>query len=211
MDFVDLFSGPNSPANLAMAAVFVPITGDHSDHSMARARAMAAPQVPTGKAMAADFEVIRVLQKGKDSQPVAAQLCQLPPFQRLRQRILWWKRHAPSHISQLILQGVQHSWDLSPVLSCQYQKKSPQDLQKVSHILAQYQAAGAIKPVSAQGTKHLIPWFVISKQENDHIKDRLITDCREINQWFPTTNFRLDHIHNILPFLRKGLWAAKVD
>ena len=58
-----------------------------------------------------------------------------------------------------------------------------------------------------QHAKHLIPWFVIQKGE----KKRLITDCREINHYFQPKAFRLENWQEIFPFLRKGMWAAKID
>ena len=44
-----------------------------------------------------------------------------------------------------------------------------------------------------------------------HIKDRLISDCRKLNQFLTPQQFRLDHLQNIFPYLRKGQWGAKID
>ena len=60
-------------------------------------------------------------------------------------------------------------------------------------------------------TRHLVPWFIITKKESQGEKVRLIADCREINTFFPTKHFKLDHLQNIFPVLRPGMWGAKVD
>ena len=57
----------------------------------------------------------------------------------------------------------------------------------------------------------MIPWFVLSKQEETSTKHRLISDCRELNQFVETKKFRLQNLHNIFPFLKKGDWSAKID
>ena len=56
-----------------------------------------------------------------------------------------------------------------------------------------------------------MPWFGIEKQEGIEVKLRLICDCRQINQLLQPTHFKLNHIQNIFPFLRQGMWACKVD
>ena len=82
---------------------------------------------------------------------------------------------------------------------------------KAKEILLDYQSSGAVKLVDPYTTRFLVPWFVISKTEGDKIKDRLICDCRKINQFLEPKPFRLDHLQNIFPYLRKGQWAAKID
>lgn len=78
-------------------------------------------------------------------------------------------------------------------------------------ILEEYAQVGAVRKVSDQGTKHLIPWFIVSKEETTGLKHRLISDCRELNQYMTTTKFALDNIQQIFPFLKKGQWCAKLD
>ena len=53
--------------------------------------------------------------------------------------------------------------------------------------------------------------FDLKKPEGDSFKDRLICDCRKINQFSEPKPFRLDHLQNIFPYLRKGHWASKID
>ena len=73
--------------------------------------------------------------------------------------------------------------------------------------IQEYLEVGAIKEISMQEARHLIPWFVIKKGE----KIRLITNCKEINQHLAPKPFRLENWAEIFPFLREGMWAAKID
>ena len=87
----------------------------------------------------------------------------------------------------------------------------PQEILDIQDILRDYSLVGAIKKVQPLGTKHLVPWFIINKWEGEKLKKRLILDCREINAYFRTTPFKLDHIQSIMPYLQKGQWAVKID
>ena len=91
-------------------------------------------------------------------------------------------------------------------------EKSDLEVEKAKNILTEYQKVGAVKMCGdLENTGNLVPWFVLSKTENNKEKHRLICDCRELNQFFQTKNFRLDHIQTIFPFLRQNMWAAKID
>jgi hypothetical protein len=61
------------------------------------------------------------------------------------------------------------------------------------------------------GVRHLVPWFVISKAEGTSQKHRLITDCRKVNRFLQAPHFKMDHWGQIFPFVRRGMWACKVD
>ena len=130
---------------------------------------------------------------------------------RLRQNLQWWKQHATPWIQSLVLHGVSAPWVEDPPLSIQCKTRPVSDIQLAECILQDYKSVGAVKEVSMEGTEHLIPWFIISKEEPTGMKHRLISDCREINQFLETQRFALDNIQNILPFLQKGQWAGKID
>ena len=85
------------------------------------------------------------------------------------------------------------------------------DLAQAQKILKDYEQSGSVKKVGGVGTKHLIPWFLISKPEGGETKWRFISDCREINSQFQVKPFKLDHLQHIFPILQKGHWAAKID
>ena len=73
--------------------------------------------------------------------------------------------------------------------------------------ILEYLEVGAVKEINMQEAKHLIPWFVLKKGE----KLRLITNCKEINRYLEPKPFRLENWPEIFPFLRKEMWAAKID
>ena len=73
--------------------------------------------------------------------------------------------------------------------------------------LEDYISVGAVREIHPSQPRHLIPWFVIKKGE----KLRLITDSREINKFLEPKPFKLENWQEIFPYLRKGMWAAKID
>lgn len=133
----------------------------------------------------------------------------IPMFVRLRHCIQWWKRHASPYVIKLIKSGIQPNWDSPPNLSLIKRGHSMEEVEKATRILEDYAKVGAVVKVPLVGTKHLVPWFIISKQEGAKEKNRLISDCREINSHFCTKTFRLDHLQTIFPYLRKGMWGPK--
>jgi hypothetical protein len=95
-----------------------------------------------------------------------------------------------------------------PIVFCHRDRSQ---LAAAQDLIRDYLAVGAIRKVSLPGTRYLIPWFVLSKPEGDQLKHRLIADCRVLNRFLTPVTFRLDHWKDIFPYLRKGMWAAKVD
>ena len=72
-------------------------------------------------------------------------------------------------------------------------------------ILQDYLKAGAVEKVSAEGTGHLIPWFLLSKQEpTGETKWSFISDCKELTSHFVAKRFALDHMQQIYPELVKN-------
>ena len=136
---------------------------------------------------------------------------QEPYFLRLRKALPWWEKHAPRDTLALIQEGVQPSFPLPVFLESKKQVKSAQEEAQALQVLEEYMEVGAVIKDPPGPTKHLVPWFVISKQEQGKEKLRLISDCRIINQFFDPKHFKLDHWKNIFPFLKKGMWAGKVD
>ena len=134
-----------------------------------------------------------------------------PLFLRLRKSFPFWKKIAPQKVLDLILHGVQNDLPLPGNLSQKSWQRAPSEVQLAQKILEEYAQTGAVKKVSAGGTGHLVPWFVLSKQENGGQKHRLISDCRELNGYFQPKKFVLDHMNVIFPYLKKGQWGAKID
>ena len=122
----------------------------------------------------------------------------------------WWQANAPHHIQTLIGQGVPCP-NLPPYLSMVEQVKGISELNLGKSILEDYKKVGAVKEVTKEEARHLVPWFIISKMDNNQIKHRLISDCREINLYSNAKHFKMDHWQVIFPFLRKGMFGAKID
>ena len=145
----------------------------------------------------------------QDGHVLQAQKClRNPYFQRLRDRAQWWRQNtADPEVLRVIFQGVATPIPLPSKLSMAPCFRNSEETQWALETLEEYLTVGAIKEIPFLEAKHLIPWFVIKKGE----KLRLITDCREINQFLPTKPFKLENWQEIFPSLRKGMWAAKID
>ena len=79
------------------------------------------------------------------------------------------------------------------------QNKSVQEEMQALQVLQEYMEVGAVIKNPSGQTRHLIPWFVIQKGE----KLRLITDCRELNQFLTPKPFKLESWKEIFPVLIK--------
>ena len=65
-----------------------------------------------------------------------------------------------------------------------------------------------------QKDRFLVPWFIISKEDvtkPDGFKHRLITNFRVLNKFMVAPNFKMDTWGELLPLLRKGFYAGKVE
>ena len=133
----------------------------------------------------------------------------LPLCKRLGHCFQWWEKHSHPQVLHLIKEGISLP-NLPPILSLNHHKHSQEEIHLAKDILEDYLQSGAVLRGEG-GTKHLIPWFVLSKQEETSTKHRLISDCREFNQFVETKKIRLQNLHNIIPFLKKGDWSAKID
>ena len=130
---------------------------------------------------------------------------------RLRMEFPWWKQHASWEVCNLIAQGLQADRPLPVTLSCHPCVRSQEDTQLALEVLKEYVEVGAVTVIHESMARHLIPWFLIKKLKGEKTKLRLISDCRELNQFFKYQPFRLDNWSNIFPVLRQGMWAAKLD
>ena len=129
-----------------------------------------------------------------------------------RLRMQWWEQNAPSWLANLPEQGLTCPVTLPAKLSLEQKSLPPPILQQGLEIMSEYLQIGAVKEVPLSSAKHLIPWFVVKKTESDGSqKLRLISDCRELNQYFFPEHFKMDNWKDIFPLLRKNMWAAKVD
>ncbi len=133
-------------------------------------------------------------------------------YQNLRKNWSFWNANANLNVQKLVSHGLEKPSNLNENLSCRPQHKSTIDIKDAEKILRDYESAGAVRLVPpGEVSKHLIPWFIVRKTEGDKEKLRLIADCREINAYFQPKTFRLDHLQNIFPVLRRGMWGIKID
>ena len=135
----------------------------------------------------------------------------LLPF-RLKENIQWWiKAGAPNQVLDLLQQGILPNW-VEPDLKVYPCHRSALEEAQARTLMTEYMEYGAARLLSSQDlmvqpTRFLIPWFLIVKED----KTRLISDCRALNKFLQPPHFRLDNWGEIFPFLRKGMWGAKVD
>ena len=142
--------------------------------------------------------------------------CNIPFPQRLRSRIDWWESHAPPEIVRLIWEGVEWNGDVPqalPIFPCHRQEA---DVAACQIVLQDYLEGGAVTIVGSlqqalPSTRFLVPWTVLTKWEGGKAKHRLISDCQILNSFLHPPHFKLDHWGQIFPFVRKGMWAVKVD
>ena len=116
----------------------------------------------------------------------------------------WWQAQEGSEAAtRLIASGVGSEWP-SPPLIIKLPSSTGVALEKedqVLTILQEYQEAGAVRELEGweiPQVKYLIPFFIIEKKEMDGSnKIRLITDCRELNQFLQPKPFKLDQLQQI--------------
>jgi len=120
----------------------------------------------------------------------------------------WWQSSTNDpQVLHLITHGVTAAYHLPSSLSKHPCVRNQEETQMALETIQEYLEVGAIKEILPHQAKHLIPWFLIKKGE----KLRLITNCKEINQYLEPKPFRLENWPEIFPHLRKGMWAAKID
>ena len=129
-------------------------------------------------------------------------------FQHLRKHFQWWLKEKCTREVQWVIQcGVEADYPLASTLSMHPCLRSHHETKLAWETVQEYLDVGAIKEIPLQQARHLIPWFIIQKGD----KLRLITDCREINQYLNPKQFKLESWTEIFPVLRKGMWACKID
>jgi hypothetical protein len=143
---------------------------------------------------------------------VEAQWQGVPLWQRLRDSLPWWEMHAPPFVVGLIRQGVGSDKTLPNFLSQRRQQKADQEISLANQMMLEYKESGAVREVTdPENTRHLVPWFVLTKMEVSGVKHRLIADCRELNQFCSPQKFTLETMQTIYPLLKKGWFCAKLD
>ena len=86
----------------------------------------------------------------------------LAPFQRLEHCLGWWQENAPQFVLNLITQGVEPKYP-QVNLPLKAQEKSQEEKQLALKVMMEYVEAKAAQEVPLEGTRYLVPWFVIQK------------------------------------------------
>ena len=171
---------------------------DSTDHGRVVGAEAKVCHLSASKAMAASLHSHcgTQIQKGKEPS-----LC-IPPFQKLRNSLAWWSKHAPSHVLEVICKGVEHNF--SAPLPITPTVRSQEDQELALKVLQEYLDCGAAKEIFQQDHKFLVPWFVVKKEEDDGTqKLRLISDCRKINHFLePLASASRSLGHYVPPPLR---------
>ena len=144
----------------------------------------------------------------KSSYRTYAETAEVSFFPNLRNNFQWWESNTKNpQVLNVIKQGVRADLPLPACLSKKPCVRTYKETQMALETIQEYLEVGAVKEIPRWKAKHLIPWFVIEKGD----KLRLLTDCREINHYLIPKQFKLENWGEIFPFLRKGMWAAKID
>ena len=117
----------------------------------------------------------------------------VPYFLRVRSRLRWWQQHATDpEVLRLIVQGVGYDWKepslkVGPCVRAQ----DPVQVARATEILEEYESVGAVCRLQPGfQPRCLLPWFVVSKEEDGREKQRFITDCRVLNQFLRPNHFK---------------------
>ena len=86
-----------------------------------------------------------------------------PYFLSLRKCLPWWEKHAPLSTLKLIQEGVKSSFPLPEFLDSKPQFKTAKEEAQALEVLSEYMEVGAVVKNPPGPTRHLVPWFVISK------------------------------------------------
>ena len=118
---------------------------------------------------------VQAKEDSKERVAEAPKVCRLLPqpptmpfFQRLRQRMKWWRRHALTRVLALIKYGVPCQWSPlhPPSLQLRPSHRSCADQTAALQVLKEYTEVGAVDKVSHRApTQFLVPWFVIRKSD----------------------------------------------
>lgn len=169
----------------------------------------------------------KVVGKQEVCSPRAQLDSNIPPFLRLREKMLWWQRHGASQeLLTTISEGIQvtpaAALGLSTLTIFPWEK-SQEEITLAETVLSGYMETGAVQrlPIprdrplrdfcKSNQIHYLVPWFVISKAEEGGTKHRLISDCRKVNTHLQCNAFKMENWGHIFPYLTPKMWACKID
>jgi hypothetical protein len=120
----------------------------------------------------------------------------------------WWNKQ-PTKLKKIVRLGLQPNAPLpSFVPAPRLRQHSDGDVQIATGLLREYKALGAVEVVLASETRLVANWSLAPKGSGGH---RLIVDLRPLNEYLLPKHFTASGIRELLPSLRRGQWAARLD
>ena len=90
---------------------------------------------------------------------------EMPYFLRVRRQEAFWTKHSSQETQSLIRHGLRTHLPLPSQLSMRENRRSTEQAQLAQEVLQEYLEVGAVKKIPLHEVRHLIPWFVIKKEE----------------------------------------------
>lgn len=136
--------------------------------------------------------------------------------QRVQQAAVHWAQFRDKYVLSVIQQGLKLHWvegfdPLHPATDFRprFAIKNPPLPPEVKALIEEMVADGSLLEINGQEAMCISPIFAIDKKEKGKL--RLITNLRGVNDFLETTPFHLPSLQQILPFIKKGMWATSVD
>ena len=140
----------------------------------------------------------------------------LPSHSRVQASLSEWKRFRDAYVSQVIQHGLYLDWVEGFNPSRPDPAFSPRPMfcnavlpPEVDVLVEEMVHDGTVLEISPEEAHCQSSIFAVPKKDTDSW--RLITNLRNINDFLVTTPFKLPTLQQILPFVRQGMWGAKVD
>ena len=102
---------------------------------------------------------------------------------RLRKRWQWLSHHAPPRVLDLLMRGLFPNIKLPVFRKGHPVSCTDKELTFARETLCEYEMIGAVGRTLPSLIKYFVPWFVISKQEqNGNVERRFITNLKKVNR-----------------------------
>ena len=144
----------------------------------------------------------------------------MPLYLRCRAQLHEWEALKDTYAASVIRNGLQLDWvdGFDPDRPTDdFRPRSPHaevtDPELVKHVLDAVQQ-GCMERVERKDIKCCASMFAVDKASDEAHPEggrRPITNLKNVNQFVQTTYFRLVTLWGILPFLRPGQYACKID
>lgn len=141
---------------------------------------------------------------------------EVPPHARVLSRADRWAQLNDPYVARVAQRGLLLDWlegfqplDPDPKFCPPWWSSSPDLPPEIGKLVQQWVKAGVVIEVQPDEVHCASSIFAIPKQDSEEL--RLITNLKNVNPFLSTTPFKLPTLQNILPFLKKGMYATKID